>query len=230
MTNQAFLDSLRGGLVVSCQALPGEPLYVEAGGVMPLMARAAEQAGAVGIRSSSARDVQEIKAAVSLPVIGLIKREYPPFQPYITVTMTEIDELVAAGSDIVALDCTLRPRPDGLTPAEFIAEIRAAHPGLPLMADIATYEEGIAAAEAGVDYVGTTMSGYTPQSEGAPAPNYELVERLVADAGAPVIAEGRIRTPEQARRMLDLGVYCVVVGGAITRPLEIATEFVEALR
>ncbi|WP_298133439.1 N-acetylmannosamine-6-phosphate 2-epimerase [Micropruina sp.] len=230
MTNTSLADSLRGGLVVSCQALPGEPLFVEAGGVMPLMARAAERAGAVGIRSNSARDVREIKAEVTLPVIGLIKQEYPPYEPYITVTMAEVDELVAAGADVVALDCTLRERPDGLTPGEFVAQIRAAHPGLPLMADIATYEEGMAAAAAGVDFVGTTMSGYTPQSEGAPAPNFDLVQRLAADAGVPVIAEGRIRTPQEARRMIDLGAFCVVVGGAITRPLEIATGFVEALR
>ena len=227
---QNLLAALKGGLVVSCQALPGEPLYTEAGGVMPLLAQAAERAGAVGIRSNSARDVREIKAAVALPVIGLIKKEYPPFEPYITLTMAEVDELVAAGADIVALDCTLRERPDGLSPAEFIAQIRDAHPGIVLMADIATYEEGIAAADAGADVVGTTMSGYTPHSAGAPAPNFELVERLVRDAGAPIIAEGRIRTPEQARRMLDLGAHCVVVGGAITRPLEIATEFVNALR
>lgn len=230
MTDPTLLNHLRGGLVVSCQALPGEPLYAEAGGVMPLMALAAERAGAAGIRSNSARDVREIKAAVSLPVIGLVKREYPPFDPYITVTMAEVDDLIEAGADVIALDATLRARPDGKTPAEFIDEIRASHPGIVLMADISTYDEGIAAAGAGVDFVGTTLSGYTRQSQDAPAPNFDLVERLARDAAVPVIAEGRIRTPEQARRMLGLGAFCVVVGGAITRPLEIATEFVNALR
>lgn len=230
MATLNLLDRLRGGLVVSCQALPGEPLYTEAGGVMPLMARAAQRAGAVGIRSESVRDVREIKAEVDLPVIGLIKKQYPPFEPYITVTMDEVDALVGAGADIVAVECTFRERADGLTAQEFLGQIKQKYPDLVLMADIATYEEGIAASLAGADVVGTTLSGYTPQSQDAPSPNYALVERLVKDAAAPVIAEGRIRTPDQARAMLDLGAFCVVVGGAITRPLEIATDFVNALR
>jgi N-acylglucosamine-6-phosphate 2-epimerase len=229
MSIPLLLDRLRGGLVVSCQALPGEPLFVAAGGVMPLLAAAAEQGGAVGIRCNSARDVREIKAAVGLPLIGLIKKQYTPYEPYITATMVEVDALVEAGADIVALDCTHRERVDGLSPAAFIAQIRTKHPGLALMADIATLDEGLAAAEAGVDFVGTTLSGYTPQSQGAPAPNFGLVEQLVAKTTVPVIAEGRIRTPEQARQMIDLGAFCVVVGGAITRPREIAADFVEAL-
>jgi len=229
MTSPLLLNRLRGGLIVSCQALPGEPLFVAEGGVMPLLATAAAQAGAVAIRSNSTRDVREIKAAVELPVIGLIKKQYPPFEPYITATMAEVDALVAAGADIVAMDLTHRERVDGLSPAAFVSQIRAEHPGLALMADIATLDEGLAAAEAGVDFVGTTLSGYTPQSLTAPAPNFGLVEQLVAQTAVPIIAEGRIRTPEQARQMIELGAFCVVVGGAITRPLEIATEFVEAL-
>lgn len=229
MTSPILLNRLRGGLVVSCQALPGEPLFVADGGVMPLLAAAAAQAGAVAIRSNSTRDVREIKAAVELPVIGLIKKQYPPFEPYITATLAEVDALVAAGADIVAVDLTHRDRVDGLSPAAFIMQIRAEHPELALMADIATLDEGLTAAEAGVDFVGTTLSGYTPQSLAAPAPNFGLVEQLVAKTTVPIIAEGRIRTPQQARQLIDLGAFCVVVGGAITRPLEIATEFVEAL-
>ncbi|MET3706900.1 N-acylglucosamine-6-phosphate 2-epimerase [Arthrobacter sp. UYEF6] len=228
MTIPFLVDGLRGGLVVSCQALPGEPLFIAEGGVMPLLAAAAEQGGAVGIRCNSARDVREVKASVGLPVIGLIKKQYPPYEPYITATMAEVEALVAAGADIVALDCTHRERVDGLSPAGFIAQIRTEHPGLALMADIATLDEGLAAAEAGVDFVGTTLSGYTPQSQGAPAPNFGLVEQLVVGTAVPVIAEGRIRTPQQARQMLDLGAFCVVVGGAITRPLEITADFVKA--
>ncbi|TFB54262.1 N-acetylmannosamine-6-phosphate 2-epimerase [Cryobacterium sp. TMT1-62] len=229
MTNPRLIDRLRGGLIVSCQALPGEPLFAAGGGVMPLFAMAAEQGGAVGIRCNSARDVLEIKAAVGLPVIGLIKHQYLPYEPYITATMTQVQALVAVGADIVAVDCTLRERVDKLSPAGFIAQIRAAFPNLVLMADVATLKEGLAAAESGVDFVGTTLSGYTPQSQGAPGPNFSLVEQLVARTAVPVIAEGRIRTPLQARQMIDLGAFCVVVGGAITRPLEITTDFVTAL-
>ncbi|MFC4554625.1 N-acetylmannosamine-6-phosphate 2-epimerase [Georgenia faecalis] len=230
MPHHPLVDALRGGLVVSCQALPGEPLYVPAGGVMPLLAKAAELAGAVGIRANSARDVREIKAAVDLPVIGLVKKDYPPGEAYITVTMAEIDDLVAAGADVIAMDATLRPRFDGVSVADFVAGVRRAYPDQLLMADIATLEEGVHAAEIGFDLVGTTLSGYTPQSTDAPAPNVELVRELAARIDVPVVAEGRIRTPEQARTMLDAGAYCVVVGGAITRPLEIATGFVEAMR
>lgn len=229
MAISILLDRLRGGLIVSCQALPGEPLFTEEGGIMPLMAKAAAQAGAAGIRCNSTRDVRQIKAAVDLPVIGLIKKRYEPYEPYITATMAEVDALVEAGADVVAVDCTLRERADGLSPSAFIKQIRAAHPDLAIMADIATLEEGLAAAASGVDFVGTTLSGYTPQSEGAPAPNFTLVEELSAKTTVPVIAEGQVGTPEQARQMLDLGAFCVVVGGAITRPAEIATKFVTAL-
>lgn len=224
-----LIDGLRGGLVVSCQALPDEPMYTEAGGVMPLFARAAHQAGAVAIRSNSARDVEQIKAAVPLPVIGLVKREYPGVPAYITVTMAEVDELVAAGADIVATQLTDGPRPGGQTIEEFVAAIRDRHPGLLLMADISTADEARRASACGVDLIGTTMSGYTPQSAGRPAPDVDLVRQLADELDVPIVAEGQVHTPDQARRMLDAGAHCVVVGGAITRPLEIARRFVAAL-
>jgi len=134
----SVLDRLRGGLVVSCQALPGEPLYSPEGGVMPLLAEAARRAGAVGIRANSARDVREIRAAVDLPLIGLEKREYEGGEQYITVTMAEVDGLVEAGAPIVALDATARPRFDGSTLGDYVARIRERHPDVLLMADIAT--------------------------------------------------------------------------------------------
>ena len=231
MTKETLFALMKGTVIVSCQATPGEPLYDRERSVMPLMARAARQAGAKMIRTSSVRDIVEIKEETGLPVIGLIKREYPGFQGRITMTMREVDECVAAGADIVSIDCTDCARGDGLTPTEFLKAVRQEYPNIIIMADCASFEEAVAAHAAGADLVGTTMNGYTPQTAGETGePNFALVARLVKTLPCPVIAEGRIHTPEQARKMLEIGAWAVVVGGAITRPLEIASRFMAAVR
>lgn len=229
MKKEDLLKAIKGKLIVSCQALPHEPLYLEEMSIMPLMAKAAILGGACGIRTNSYRDVSKIKQAVSVPVIGLIKKKYGKFPQHITVGMDEIDDLVEAKADIIALDCTLRERYDGLTINEFIKKIKEKYPNILLMADISTLEEGINAYKAGVDFIGTTLNGYTPYTENDPAPNFDLVKKLVECIPVPVIAEGRIHTPEQAKKMIDTGAFAVVVGGAITRPLEITKRFIEGM-
>ncbi|MFO7173754.1 MAG: N-acetylmannosamine-6-phosphate 2-epimerase, partial [Bacillota bacterium] len=161
LNRQEILERLRGGLIVSCQALEGEPLHGP--GFMAAMARAAEMGGAVGIRANSPEDIRAIKAVCSLPLIGLYKRTYPNSDIYITPTMREVRAVVEAGAELVAIDATQRPRPDGLTLEELVRQIRAESEVL-IVGDVSTYEEGVAAARAGVDIVSTTLSGYTPYS------------------------------------------------------------------
>lgn len=230
MDKQALLEQIKGGLIVSCQALEHEPLYTKEGGIMPLMAKAAAQSGAAGIRANTVRDIVQIKEAVSLPVIGIIKKSYEGSPMYITVTMKEVDELVACGVDILAVQGTGALRPDGSTSAQFIEEIKAKYPDQPVMADCATVEEGIACAQAGADFVGTTMRGYTPETEGCDDIDFDFIRELSKKCPAKIIAEGHIHYPEQAKQALEAGAFALVVGGAITRPAEITARFVSAIR
>lgn len=225
-----ILEKIKGKLVVSCQALEGEPLHRPEGGVMVLMAKAALEAGAVGIRAEGVVDISQIKATYKdVPVIGIIKRAYPNYASYITATMQEVDELVAVGSDIIALDATLQQRGDGLTVNEFVKQIKNKYPEQLLMADISTLEEGINAAEIGFDLIGTTMNGYTPYTNRQTEPNFELMKELVKQTNTPIVAEGKINSPEDLARAFEQGIFTAVVGGAITRPKDIAQRFINAI-
>ena len=140
MDKEKLFAQIKGGLIVSCQALEHEPLYTKEGGVMPLMAKAAAMSGAVGIRANTVRDITQIKQVVDLPVIGIIKKDYPGTPMYITVTMKEVDELVACGVDILAVQGTGALRPDGSTSAQFIRAIKAKYPEQLVMADCDNFE------------------------------------------------------------------------------------------
>lgn len=222
--------NLKGKLVVSCQALPNEPLHSSF--IMSRMAVAAKEGGASGIRANTKEDIEAIKNEVNLPVIGIVKRDYPDSEIYITATMKEIDELMSVQPEIIALDCSRALRPEGLTLDDFYHQIRKKYPNQLLMADCSTLEEMFYADELGFDFIGTTMVGYTAQSKGdkIEANDFEIIRKLLAKVKHPVIAEGNIDTPEKVRRVLELGVFSVVVGSSITRPQLITKKFVAATK
>jgi N-acylglucosamine-6-phosphate 2-epimerase len=226
--DKAILDRIKGGLIVSCQALLDEPLHSSY--IMSRMAFAAKEGGAYGIRANSVKDILEIKRTVDLPVIGIIKKVYNKDEVYITPTIYEVDQLVECGVEIIATDCTGCKRPKGERMDHFFQEVRSKYPNQLFMADCSTYEEGMHAAELGLDLIGTTMCGYTDHTRGTALPNVELMRRLVEDTNKPVIAEGGIWTPEQLKAAMDTGVWAAVIGSAITRPMEITKRFVKAIQ
>jgi N-acylglucosamine-6-phosphate 2-epimerase len=228
MEKNEVLQRIKGGLIVSCQALDTEPLYSSY--IMGRMALAARDGGAVAIRANSPCDIAEIKKTVDLPIIGLFKAEYDDSQVYITPTMKEIDALMEVGVDIVAMDATNRLRPNQQTLGAFFKEVKSKYPNQMFMADTSCYEEGAAAKELGFDIIGTTMAGYTEYTKGVKLPNYDLMKRYVDTLDMPIIAEGGIWTPEQLKTALDLGVWTAVVGTAITRPRDITKHFVEYIQ
>jgi len=221
-----MLDSIKGKLIVSCQALPDEPLYSSF--IMGRMAVAAKEGGAAGIRAQSKADILEIERVCDLPVIGIVKRNYPDSEIYITATMREVKELLETQCEMIALDATLRKRPDDEKVEDLVKAIHEA--GRLAMADCSTLEECIAAEQAGFDVVSTTLCGYTPYSQKIEGPNFPLMKEVLNVVKVPLIAEGKINTPQDLRDALDLGVHAAVVGGAITRPKQITERFVAALK
>lgn len=227
MTNKEILDKIKGGLIVSCQALASEPLYDSY--IMSKMALAAKLGGAVGIRANTVVDIKAIKEKVDLPLIGIIKQEYDDSDVYITPTMKEVDALVETGCEIIAIDATNRLRPNGETLEAFFTKVREKYSNQLFMADTSCFDEGKKAEELGFDLIGTTMAGYTPYTKGTPLPDFNLMQRYVSELHTPVIAEGGIWVPEQLKKAIDIGVHSAVVGTAITRPRDITKHFAEVL-
>lgn len=220
-----FFEQVKGKLIVSCQALADEPLH--SAFIMGRMALAAKEGGAAAIRAQGTDDIKEIKKVTGLPVIGLIKRNYADSEIYITPTMREVEELLSTPCEMIALDMTDRLRPNGEKVETLIEKIHEA--GRLVLADISTYEEGKAAEKFGVDAVSTTLSGYTSYSPQIEGPDYALAARLSSDLLVPVFGEGRIHTPEDLKRMMELGVWSAIVGSAITRPQLITKDFARVL-
>ena len=223
------IETVHKKLIVSCQALPEEPLHSSF--IMGRMALAAKEGGAAGIRANTKEDIAEIRKNVDLPIIGIVKRDYPDCKVYITPTMKEIDELMEVKPEIIAIDATKDLRPNGVALDEFYAHIREKYPNQLLMADCSTYEEAKHADELGFDFIGTTLVGYTEQSKDMKIEqnDFELIKKIVKNVKHNVIAEGNINTPEKVKRVMQLGVFSIVVGSAITRPQLITKSFVEEM-
>jgi N-acylglucosamine-6-phosphate 2-epimerase len=218
-----LLESLRGGLIVSVQAWRGSAL--DDPHVIAAMALAAQQSGAVAVRVQGTADLAVVRARVAVPVVGLVKRVYPGYEPYITPTLEEVGAVVAAGAEIVALDATARPRPGGAELGDLIAAIRAE--GRYSLADCAGIADAHAAMDAGADIVATTLCGYTAETVGHPLPALDLVRELAALRQF-TVCEGGVRTPADLRAALDAGADAVCVGTAITNVDWLVREFAGA--
>lgn len=219
-----LIEQLKGGMIVSCQAEGDDPFNADPE-YMALFARAAEMGGAIGIRTQGIAKLEAIKRATKLPVIGLLKGQFADGTVKITGSYSEVEQLINAKSDIVAIDGTFRKR-EGLTGPEFIKSVKQRY-GCLVLADIATYAEAKACEEAGADCVSTTLNGYTPDTmQYHDGPNYEVLKECVNGLSIPVFAEGRYNTPAEAGEAMKFGAFAVISGTAITRPRVITQWFV----
>lgn len=225
----SFLKRLNGPFVVSCQALEDEPLHSSE--IMAKMAIAAEMGGADGIRANSVSDIQAIKQAVDLPVVGILKRDYDDSDVFITATKKELDELFTSSVDMIALDATSRKRPNGETLASLVAYAKQTRPDIELMADVSSVEEAVEAEKLGFDCVSTTLIGYTKETEGQSLfdDHFKRLKEMRKRLSIPVVAEGKLNTPELATSALLNGADFIVVGSAITRPQLITATFKQAI-
>lgn len=224
-----MLNKVKDGLIVSCQALEDEPLHSSF--IMSKMALAAKEGGASGIRANSKVDIIEIRKEVDLPVVGIVKRDYENSPVFITATYKEIDELLESNCEMIAMDATLRERPDDLKVEALVKYVKEKNARVELMADIATLEDAKEAENSGFDCISTTLHGYTEGTEGKKLyhDDFAFLKGVLEAVDIPVIAEGNVITPEMYKQCLELGAYASVVGGAITRPKDITNRFVEML-
>ena len=224
-----ILESLRGGLVVSCQVQPEDPIYTD--NMVVKMAEAASWAGAVGIRANTPEQIRQIKEAVHLPVIGLYKIWRENTDVYITPTLEAAKAVWEAGAEIIAMDCTDRMTLEGTKAWELLPKVKEAIPEAITFADVSNYEEAKRAAELGADIVAPTLCGYTEYTADRPCPDYREFARMCRYLGEDVhmMMEGHLNTPEDAMKCIYLGAHAVVVGSAITRPHLTAKRFVDLL-
>lgn len=221
------LEKLRGGMIVSCQSEGDDPFNADPK-YMGLFAKAAEMGGAVGIRTQGLEKLKAIKTTVNLPIIGLLKSHFPDGTVCITGSFKEVEDLIAAGSDIVAIDGTFRER-EGLNGPAFIKAVKEKY-GCIILADIATYEEAKACEVYGADAISTTLNGYTPDTlSSVEGPNLYLLDKILKGIKIPVFAEGRYNTPADAQMAMEMGAYGVISGTALTRPRVITKWFVDAV-
>lgn len=220
-----LLKKIEKRIIVSCQALEDEPLHGR--GIMVLMARAAIMGGAAAIRANGTQDIEDIKAAFDIPVIGLIKQNMEGYPVYITPTSQDALSVLRAGADVVAIDCTLRRRPEPLD--SIFAAIREEFPKRLIMADISGVADAREVSRLKPDFLATTLSGYTDETLERPKPDIRLVEALAEEFDIPVIAEGNYWEPEQVVKALEAGAFSVTVGSVITRPQLITKRFTSYL-
>ncbi|MGB9681619.1 MAG: N-acetylmannosamine-6-phosphate 2-epimerase [bacterium] len=220
---EEVVEKLKNGIIISCQAYPGDAMY--GFNIMAAFAKASFEAGAIGIRANGVEDIRAIKKTVPIPVIGIYKENISGYETYITPTLKHVEMVISAGADIVAVDATARVHPEGFIGDGYIKMIKKRF-SIPVMADISTIEEGISAYNAGADLVSTTLSGYTSYTENRKKPDFELLKELVKRISIPIIMEGNIWRPEEVKYAFDLGAYAVVIGSAVTRPQLIVRRFV----
>ena len=230
------IEELKKGLVVSCQATSEEPMRDSS--IMGRFAYAAQMGGAVGVRVNGIADILACKQMVKIPVIGIVKHVYPGYWSYITPTLRDVENVYMTGAEIIAIDATKLPKPEGKTTEELLTAVRKEFPDVLLMGDVSTQEEGLAAVELGCDLVSTTLAGYTEYTKNhednriieLQAPDIQLVRELVEQVKIPVVAEGRYWDDTLAAEAFKAGAHNVVIGAGITRPQIITKKIVDNIQ